>query len=402
MAPRYHWLTFYIAANIVGALIMSATGKLIGDAEGGRLYSQDALFSAVFLVSACYFLILGPVFNVISKIKVKAKNFIIDEVKIGKRIGILLFILQVAFMFFNLTTGANIAGSDLKIESMFSIVWVLIPVDILFIIYYGTYRTNRYFYLNAIVWFVSNFLRGWGGIYLFILFFEWCRGIRSKTITIFRASMILLVVLLTYPVLTSIKFLIRASGRENLSLNFILEEVANILLKQDYILLLGEGISHLIGRLQSTSQVVEVMRLNALLQSEFSHGRFAPFWLEGLHGITLNRLLNENYVPVTVAFTKYASTGWDNNVGDWNVNIGYPGWFIIAPNLILVYLLYTVFLGFISFYILKKIGISSLAKDMIWLAWLIFLLAPWFAAFVNFIYALFVFFLIKILMARLR
>lgn len=402
MAPRYHWLIAYVAANIVGAFIMGVTGKLIGDADGGRLHSQDALFFAVFLVCSSYLIILWPAFKILSKCRVKTIKFRTDDAKIGVRIGRLLLFFQVAFMVFNLTTGVNVAGSQLKTDSVFSIVWIIIPVDVLFIIYYGTYRENKYFYINAVVWFISNFLRGWGGVYLFILFFEWCRGVRNKTITIFRALALFVIVLVAYPILTNIKFLVRASGRESLSLNYILEEINNILLTQDYFLLFGEGVSHLIGRLQSTSQVVEVMRLSELLQSEFSRGRFTPFWLEGLHGIILGRLMDERYIPITVEFTKYGSSGWDNNVGDWNMNIGYPGWFFISPSLILVYLVYTFLLGFLSFFLMKKIGISELAKDMLWLGWLIFLLAPWFAAFVNFIYALFVFLLMKILMARFR
>jgi len=54
-------------------------------------------------------------------------------------------------------------------------------------------------------------------------------------------------------------------------------------------------------------------------------------------------------------------------------------------------------LGFISFFILKKIEVTELSKDMLWYAWLIYLMTPCFATFVAFVYAIFVFLVIQII-----
>ena len=159
---------------------------------------------------------------------------------------------------------------------------------------------------------------------------------------------------------------------------------------------------HLIGRFQVTSMVVEVIRMSDLIQVEFTNGKFTPFWLEGLHGIIFNRLFTaEKYIPIGVAFTQYGDFGAQFDVGDWNTNIGYVGWFFIAPYLIPLYIFYTFLLGFFSFYLVKKIGISESSKDMLWLAWLVYLMPPWFAAFTGFIYTLFLFLVIKLILSRL-
>ena len=96
--------------------------------------------------------------------------------------------------------------------------------------------------------------------------------------------------------------------------------------------------------------------------------------------------------PHNFAFTKYGNFNFAYDIGNWNVSLGYPSWFFIAPLLGPVYILYTLMLGFISFYLLKKIGISSLSIDMLWYAWLVYLMAPWLLTFTGFIYALLVFF----------
>ena len=104
---------------------------------------------------------------------------------------------------------------------------------------------------------------------------------------------------------------------------------------------------------------------------------------------------------IGVAFTEYENFSFIYDVGDWNVSLGYPSWFFIAPFLTPVYIAYTIFLAFISFYLVKKIGMSLLSKDMLWYIWLLYLMAPWFMNFTAFIYALCVFLVMKIVLARL-
>ena len=124
--------------------------------------------------------------------------------------------------------------------------------------------------------------------------------------------------------------------------------------------------------------------------------------MEGLHGIIIERLTSgDRSNSISVDFTKYLDTGNIFNIGDWNINIGYPSWFFIAPYLSCFYILYTILLGFISFFLTKKIGYSSSSKDLLWLAWLLYLLPPWFNVFVLFIYSQIIFLLLKIILNTL-
>ena len=378
-------------------------GELIGDLDGILIHSNEALLWATVLVVASYLIILGPVFNFISRIKIKSINFGTNEPEIGRKFGIVLIILQLLFLVFNLLTGVNVAGSNnTNTDSFFAMLWVLFPVDALFLIYYGTYRESKYFYLNLVVWLFSNTLRGWGSVVLTVIFLEWCRTFYNKKVMKFRVVISGLFLLLCYPLLSILKFSMRASVETGLSLVALADGFSANLKSSDYLSLIVDGLNHLIGRIQSVSYTVDVMRLSHLLQTKFASGEFSPFWKEGLHGIMYDRLFfGERQNFIGVAFTEYENFSFIYDVGDWNVSLGYPSWFFIAPFLTPVYIAYTIFLAFISFYLVKKIGMSLLSKDMLWYIWLLYLMAPWFMNFTAFIYALCVFLVMKIVLARL-
>jgi len=402
MNPRLAWLWLFVLVNVIAALMMWNLGEILGG-TGTRVDSQSDLIWATLLVVVPYFVILGPVFGFISKIQFRSVDFGLDGAVLGRRIGQMLVVLQVLFVVFNLTEGVNIAGSgNTRSDSSFSILWVLIPVDALFIVYYGLYRENKWFYPNLIIWTISNFSRGWMGIFLLSIFLEWCRSVRNKRISISGVLLALAVTLALYPIFLSAKWLVRASASAGLSLPEVIDGVANILSGSDYFSLIGDGVMHLIVRIQSVSMFVETMRLSDVLQAKFSAGEFSPFWMEGLHGLAIDRLFfGKRPMYIGVAFTAYGDFGSGYDVGDWNTSLGYMSWLFITPYLVPLYIAYTIFLGGVAFWMLKKCGSSLLAHDLLWYTWLVYLLAPWVAAFIGFIYALFIFFIIKMVVSKI-
>jgi hypothetical protein len=403
MNPRLPWLWLFVIVNIISALIILGSGELIGDFAGIALHSHGALLWATVLVVASYLLILGPVFNYFSRIRFRRINFGKDEEIIGKRIGLLLIVAQLLYIFFNMSTGVNIAGANIvRSDSPFSMLWVAFPVDALFIIYYGKYRDNRYFFPNLAIWLLSNILRGWASVYLIVIFLEWCRSVRRNKISLTRLVVLGVFIVALYPLMSILKWVMRASSIYGISLDSIAEGISSNLSSADYITLIVDGITHLIGRIQSISPMVDVIRLSDFLQVKFSKGEFTPFWMEGLHGITLNRLfVGDRPMYIGVAFTNYEDFSFHYDVGDWSVSLGYASWFFITPHLIPLYILYTFVLGLFSFWLIKKIGWTVLTEDMLWFSWLLYILAPWLATFIAFLYALFVFLILKILFAHI-
>lgn len=402
MNPRLYWLLLYVSANVIAVILMQESEKLVGDLDGIALYSHDTLLFAAFLVILAYLVILGPVYNYVSKAQVKCAPIRCSDAHIGDRIGIILIVLQVAFMVVNLVTGQYTAGSIyFNTDSLFIKLWAIVPIDALFVIYYGYYRENKYFYPNLLVWTLSNLARGWAGALVFIVFFEWCRAFRNKQITVQRTLFATTVILFIYPIITGFKTIVRSSSITGWTL-YDLTNIMFIEYKQsDYLTKIYDTIYQLIGRLQLTSNLVEVIRLRDILQVEFDSGNFSPFWADGLHGnLFYSFFLEEKYVPIVLAFTKYCNTPFEFDVGGWTTNLSYVSWFFVTPHLIPLYLLYTYCLCFLSFVLVKKIGDNHNARDMLWLVWLIYLLPLWLNAFVNFIYALFIFLMLKIIVSK--
>lgn len=400
--PKNFWLFLYIFINILATIIMFNTGELIGDVAGNRLYNTDVLFFSAFLVIISYVFILVFLFKIMIRINIKTIFFGNSENPIYSFIGIFLIIFQTLFMAFNVLNGVNIAGSiNVRADSIFSFFWALMPVDALFLIFYGVARDNKYFKLNLCLYLLSNLIRGWAGVFLIIAFMEWCFAYRKGKINIKHIFVFSIVAIIFYPIINAAKFYIRTSSND-FSVAGFFEVFATVSDNIGYIDAIYLGVLHIVERIQTTSILVMVIQLKDSLYSGYLNGVFSPFWWEGLHGIIIDRLFgNIKEMPLGVAFTKYGTFNWEFEVGNWNTNTAYPSWLVIVPYLAPIYLFYTILLCFISYFLIKKISSSTSALDLLWLTWLLYLLPPWFGTFVQFIYALFIFLILKIIYGQI-
>jgi len=375
---------------------MFYTGELVGDVDG-KLYSKTVLGWALLLVISSYFLILQPLFNTLAKIKIKPLYFPGDDEVTGRRLGYVLFISQLVYLAFNLFYGVNVAGNSPTDDNIpFSFFWALFPVDTLVVIYYGNYRSSKMFYPNLFIWIIGNLIRGWSGVLFLVMFFEWCRAYRGGKISMRIILILAIFCVIFYPLLLNLKWIVRASAQSNVGLFELINTGISGFDASDYFSLIGDGILQVVSRFQTTSNLVEVIRLRELLQSEFLRGSFTPFWMEGLHGIVFERLFySARSIPIGVAFTGYGDFNYIFDIGSWNTNIAFAGWFFIAPFLIPIYIAYTIFLGFLSFFLTRKISSLKQSEDMLWFMWLIYILPPWHSAFILFIYSLILFVVLK-------
>ncbi len=269
---RWPWLALYLVSNIVAAWVMYDTGLLIGDLAGLPLYSGLALAWALLLVLGCYLFILRPGFDFLCRIRVRPMLLRAEPGAGGNRLGWVLLVLQVAYFAFNSYFGVNVAGSGRTEGVPFAIFWVFMPVDALMVVYYGYHRDSRLFFPNAAVWVVSNLARGWSGIFFFILFLEWCRAARSGRLRLKWIIMLGVGVLLSYPLLINLKWIIRASAQTGFGLEQVGQGFAALFAAEDYGTLIWNGVLQIVARFQTVANVVETMRLSDLLQSEFDAG----------------------------------------------------------------------------------------------------------------------------------
>lgn len=405
--PTSIWLWGYVLINLCATIWMLAYGELLGDAAGVPISNVSDLLIAFFLVIASYVFLLGPLFGFFSNMKIKKifisqkmSSIMLSEYKLNLNIGWIILVIQLSFMVFNLANHVNIAGSaHITADSIFSIVWVLLPVDSLFLIYYGIVRENslnRLVGANLLVYLISNFLRGWTGMLLFIMFLEWCRAVRHKKIRFKPLVIISFIIIFLYPFVLSFKWAFRVSGFSDELASEGITDALLLFSESDYISIIFDTIGQIVSRLQITSIVEEVIRYSTVLQNQFDLNVFRPFWMEGLHGIVYDRMfLSKKSIDVGVAFTMMEHFGNAFEIGSWNVNIGWVGWLFISPYWIPVFIIYTTLLCFLSVFFAKKIGMNPLFSDLIWLSWLVYLIPGWLGAFVGFIYALLVFLIFK-------
>lgn len=395
------WLYGFIIINIIATLLMNYELELIGDLKGTKINDVSELWLALFFTCFSYIAMMVLFFAIFKKVKFANVEFKQSNDVLGFRIGVTVCVLQILFFVFNSYFGVNTAGSNnTRVDTPLAFLWVLVPADTLFVIYYAFHRDNKLFKLNLAIWLLSNLLRGWAGVFLFVIFFEWCRLHRKGAIHFGKILLAGSVILVLYPFLSVVKWVMRASGGESLPLKELVANGTANLVGQDYVQLIFDGIEHIIGRLQLTSVLTEVINIKSTLQLHYETGDYLPFWMEGLHGIVIERLFYDGRTMyLGTAFTEYANFGWDFVVGDWNINVGLPAWFIIAPYLSVLYIVYILSLCFLSFFIIKLIGETKASVDLLWLVWCVYLIPLWLGTFVAFIYALFVFLSMKYLLS---
>lgn len=391
------WLLGFIFVNIIATFIMLDSNELIGDLKGTVVSNPYILLLSLILIVITYFFLMWPFFISVFSIKIKKLKFNRDENIISLRLGFFILFIQVCFFLFNSYYGVNVAGTNNKTaDTPLALIWVLIPADALFVVYYAFYRDSKFFKVNLIFWLFSNIIRGWAGVILFVIFFEWCRLVRRNALSFTKIFIAVLLVLILYPLLTIAKWVIRASGGRDFSFEVLYDAVLKNLNEQSYLDLIYFGLEHIIGRLQLTSILNEIINMKDKLQFLYQNNDFQPFWMEGLHGILIERLFyGEKTRNLGVAFTEYANFNWVFEVGDWNINASLPAWFFISPWSSVLYLLYIFSLCFFSVFLVKLIGQTNSARDLIWLSWLVYLVPLWLGTFVALIYALFVFLLLK-------
>jgi hypothetical protein len=402
--PRLLWLWLWLVLNFSAFLIMLNAGEMIGDFAGYPVVDVGVLFLATAGVMLTYYFILSPFFNFMSKIKIPIIGVNNDIVFLQDRLGLLLFVLQIAFMIFNLTEGVNIAGSgNVRSGSIFSFLWIFLPVDVLFLIYYSFFRESKYFKLNLIIWLISNIMRGWAGVFLAVIFFELIRHLKKKQVKWLWIMAATILVAALYPLINIIKWTIRGYSSLDASDVSMMALIAGGLSSGTYFDLVVKGVEHIAGRIQTVAVLAETYRIRDVISTGFYSGDFVPFWKEGLLGIAYDTIFSgARGMTLSVMFPLYDDLGSINSIGDWNLNTSFLSWLVILPEYSPIYIFYIVFTCFLSILFYKMIpGYKPDKLDGLWFAWLVYLLPPWWAAFTGYIYCLMLFLLMIFLLDRL-
>ncbi|VVE47696.1 hypothetical protein PMO31116_04456 [Pandoraea morbifera] len=384
--PRAVWLIFYLLVNLGFYLLISETQLLYGETHVVPLLSGTPVGWIFLSLAASYIAFNVVLFRWFSRIGVPRLKGASDEERSSRIIGRVLAVLQVLFVVFFLATGTYVAGSSTRDSSLLSYLWVLLPVDVLFYVYYGIYRDTKYFKINVVIWLISNFIRGWSGVLLTVIFFESCRLIRRGALKFHHVVLALVGLFVGYPILYFGKLYIRyfafhANGDDGFS------TMMNAISGDGTLGIIGIALTQVFQRFQLMSSAVALYLIGPAMHDQVMQGSVYPMWLEGIHGIALDKVLgNAPALSLGQAVAQYLDpVSLDVN---WNVNPTFIGWFSVVPEWSLWNCLYAILLCAMSVCFAKLMSRRVEAMDMVWYAWLVLLIPGWYGAFFLFVYAL--------------
>lgn len=391
--PRLIWLLLYVVINLVCGYQILEGGELLGESKVLGLKDSSWVVPVTALVVLSYIGILGFLFPAMEKrVDVSVAT---SSKKHPLVIGWALIGLQLMFMAFVFETGAFVAGSTVRDESIWSKFWVIFNVDPLFFIYYGFYRSSKLFWPNLILEILSSVIRGWTGIFILVAFMEMARLVRAKKFPYKQFLIASATVLVLWPYLQSVKMTLRGQGVQLDRDASVVEKVTAAIdsVSDDGVTeVIFASVDQIFQRIHLVSSTIAVIQNNDNLSDSLDSGDLLPFWKEGIYGIALDKILGkESKGDLGVALAKTIAPE-EVNI-NWNSNPGFLSWIFIDPIMAPIYLAYVFGLLWLSMILVKKLGPEIAAFDMLWFAYLNYLLPGWIASCVLFLNSLLLFYI---------
>jgi hypothetical protein len=380
ISPRTWWALGYAAINLIAAGIVVSSGELLGDLAGEQPRQMSAfLVTAIVLCGSIGALLLF--FNAATRIDLGLRPLEHDR----ERLGLMLAIAQCGFIVYVQQTGLFIAGSAERGGSAASAFWVLLNIDALFMIYWGSCRESRYFKINLLLWTFSFMQRGWFAYLFFLVALESFRVIRKQQISWGKLLLVFSLVL-AYPVLDLLKVYVRISDviTPVQAMSFVGDGLASADFRWADSLL--NSAERIVARIQVVSHAQVIADNASYFQRQVATGGIAPFWREGVLGIIWDRQLGNVHPPESSqALASFIAPSLDSS---WNVNPSMTGWLTMHAEQLPLALLYLSLLCAASIVLAQLIEQRTAFRDVIWFIWLVFLLPGWIAQFVSFVLAL--------------
>lgn len=400
---RNLWVGLYVLSALIAAIFFGFNGKLDGDFVGILLPDKGLLVIATICVIASYIIWMGPVFRAIEKVSVTS-FFTQKPRKDGlpngeKYISLFVLILQLLFAIYFLIEGVGVAGSTRRADTWLKYIWVTFPPDAIFLVYYGLCRKSRWFLPNLSIYVLSNFLRGWLGFWMIVMFIEGAYQFREKKVSWKKILVLIVPFVWIVPYLITFKWKIRGFGISYLtSANNVFSAIS----ETDWWWSISNTIATTLMRLQHLDSVIVIISNATSLSENLKNREFLYVFEEGLPQFTIERLLNITRIPdIHLKLLDYFAVHRPPEGVISNTHPGLVGWFWMLPGWCsVVYIGYVLLLSLSGVWLAKKLGESSLLIEIVWFAWLGWLMNGWFAAYIEFMQAIIVMILLRIMIER--
>lgn len=378
--PFYITVILYITTNLYAATIGIYNKGMEIEGVFFHISPSSILVSITFQISI---LLLFSLLYTFLKRKSPMPTLVLKDIWAYS-----LILLQIFFIFFNISNNVNIAGSGntLRTQSLTNIFFILLQPDILYLIIGLHLRSNKLFWLNTIIFIISMTTRGWmGGIYLVFLI----TLIRYYPIQISKKKLKLFIFLaivgiIFLPTIIELKWAMR-SGE---SIFTFLSKI-NII---NNIYSIDKSLDYVANRFQHIGHVSLFFENMNFYYHEFIKSSFIPFWLEGLPQTIFLKLFSYDVTPLS----HYAVSVFFNiDSPTWNINTGLVSWIFITQEyspLILIYLLFFYILPLTFFNIMNFVKLFNLISVFS----VLYLFHGWFSAYFTLLIYVFIFLLLVI------
>lgn len=383
--PFYFLAIFYICINFFYAILGYQCGEMEIEFERKVIDNINFVYAFLFQLFSISILLLS--YWVISKNDFKNREIIFND-----RVGLFLLLGQFFYFITNIYFGANIAGdiSEYKGNFLINILFILLPFDILFFILGICLRSSKLFFLNSILYLISNLVRGWMGAPLLLLFAILCRkeAIKLNFRNISFAIVVLILIIFILPYLIELKWFVRGEGGDV----SIVENVKNY----GYLNYLSNAIDYVFNRFQHVGHVALIIENQNFLNEKYNLGYIVPYWGEGLPQSIFMNVFNINSFMTLPRFLTIYSFSAPSSMS-WTVNVGLAGWFVILKAKIIFFLLYIFSIVCIPFYFVSRYGNGRLLLMLSCFS-LFYLFHGWLYAYITFLFYL----LIVIFISRVK
>jgi hypothetical protein len=380
------FLTLYIVSNIWAAFTMIDRDELIADHAGWP--APEAADIAV----ACIFVVLlyASLLFVFREKKVVPLGF--GRLLASAPLSATILAIQSVFFLFVLAFGAGAAGGDAeKAGGALRFLFYIVNPDMLFLIFFGATMYGgdqvKYRRANLLLFMVSNFVRGWLGQLLVVVFIYAIVWLEKQASMRWSAWDVMKLTIVSAIGFVFASFLLHMKIALRLGLDAVLEVLSNI----DFFDVVSAFFEVLFARLQMLSTVLFQVTKQQELTRFIDDGVVGSYYTDGLPqqtffklmginpGENLNLFLWKNYIP------------GDFPEAQTTVQPGLVGWTYILPSYSLVFfVLYLALLIFINVRLVRYLGGKGL-RHLSWFSIMLFLVPGWLGAYVSFLWTMLVF-----------
>lgn len=381
---RFFWLlAFFIygTPNILTFLISLDSQKILVDEKD--IWVTLDVFGLAYCITI---IILSLVFLGFYLSRCGEKYFPLRSSNdvVPRLVGVLVFVVQVLDAFALYSNDYGRVGGVSTSSSLIVILVSYLNPSAIFLIYYGHLREKKIPYLNLLVYILINVAKGWSGFWLILFFIEFYFFAKYISLRGIILSSVLagIIGLAVYPATQAIKEDVRGTVSVE---------------AKDF----SASMSSLLNRIQFYSNVVLLSQESRSIEDNIESYRILPFYADNQIGekmmtiigiklrppslqkyITIRYLIDSRNIPKAGVIEDFS----------WYTSVGFSGWFFVLGWLdIFLYLLFTLTIVAIPYWIAGKFIGSRSIIPIIHSISLVYFFNGWFSPLVSFTFGLIVY-----------